>query len=279
MAVKTQNRMVIILLLCVMMLLTGCAEKNQTVSETPERSDVTIVVSSTSEIGVENTNGETGKEVSLAVTTTVGQESTATTALSTAGTGSGNDNQAEKTEDIIVASATGTETRTSTGKVANSIIATVTPEIKIVTETTPVSSTEEKQKGAAVANASSDPVEIKFAEMYGGSSSRGLQFSEKMKSLDGKKVVMTGYMAPPLKPSLTFFVLTRSPMAICPFCDSDASWPEDIVLIYMPKGKSGTPSDAVIRVTGTLELGSHTDPDTGFVSQARIYSDTVEIVR
>jgi hypothetical protein len=130
-----------------------------------------------------------------------------------------------------------------------------------------------------VAPEGNKPVAVKFSEMYAGSSSRGLQFSDKLKSLSGKKVVMTGYMAPPLKPSLTFFVLTREPLALCPFCSSDASWPEDIVLTYLPKGKDMTPTQSLLRVTGTLELGSRTDPETGFVSQARIYADKIEPVQ
>ena len=27
-----------------------------------------------------------------------------------------------------------------------------------------------------------------------------------------------------------FFVLTRSPVALCPFCDSDKDWPADIIV-------------------------------------------------
>lgn len=138
---------------------------------------------------------------------------------------------------------------------------------------------ETPEESVAPGSESGQPVEIKFSEMYSGSSSRGLKFSEKLTALNGKKVVITGYMAPPLKPSFTFFVLTRQPMAICPFCSSDASWPEDIILVYLPKGESRTPTESILTVTGTLELGSHTDPDTGFVSQARIYPDTIKAVR
>ncbi|MHC1771869.1 MAG: hypothetical protein AB9907_09055 [Flexilinea sp.] len=139
----------------------------------------------------------------------------------------------------------------------------------------PVSFGFSKQKNTA----NDQPVEIKFSEIYSGSSSRGLKFSDLFLSLDGKKVSMKGYMAPPLKPSLTFFVLTREPMSICPFCSTDASWPEDIVLIYLPKPGETVPGDAVLKVTGLLELGSYTDPDTGFVSQARIYAEEIEMIR
>lgn len=123
------------------------------------------------------------------------------------------------------------------------------------------------------------PATLKFSELYSGGSSRGLQFSDKLKGLAGQKVAMNGYMAPPLKPALTFFVLTREPMAICPFCNSDANWPSDIVLVYMPQGKEVPPMEGVIKVTGKLDIGSYTDEETGFVSQVRIYADKVERVQ
>ncbi len=278
MAAKTPKRLVIpILLFCVALLLSGCAEKVQTVLETPERSEFTTVDNGASESDIDNKGDEIKKDILPVVTV---PESSETIALSTAETGSENDDQAGKIEETVVADATKTEKNASNEKPAGGSTATTGASLnETVTETVQSGSGKSENPKAAAVKDSEAPVEIKFAEMYGKSSSRGLQFSEKMKSLDGKKVFMTGYMAPPLKPSLTFFVLTRMPMAICPFCDSDASWPEDIVLIYMPKGQSGTPSDSVLRVTGTLELGSHTDPDTGFVSQARIYSDTVETMR
>lgn len=125
----------------------------------------------------------------------------------------------------------------------------------------------------------SGPTTLKFSELYSAGSSRGLKFSDKLTSLAGKKVVMNGFMAPPLKPALTFFVLTREPMAVCPFCNSDANWPEDIVLVYMPQGKEVPPMEGVIKVTGTLDIGSYTDQETGFVSQVRIHADQVERVQ
>ncbi|GHV26088.1 hypothetical protein FACS18948_0950 [Clostridia bacterium] len=122
---------------------------------------------------------------------------------------------------------------------------------------------------------SDEPVALKFSELYGESSVRGLRFSDKLNELAGKTIVMKGYMAPPLKPSLDFFVLTSQPMSICPFCDSDASWPADIVLVHMKKDSSIIATAVPLEVTGRLDTGSYTDEVTGFVSQIRIYADKV----
>jgi hypothetical protein len=119
---------------------------------------------------------------------------------------------------------------------------------------------------------------LAFEEMYSSASSLGLVLSDRLKSLDGQGVVMEGFMAPPLKPTLRFFVLTSVPMAICPFCSTDANWPNNIVLVYLKKEASALPFDRPIRVEGSLEIGSKTDEETGFVSLVRIYATRIEAV-
>jgi len=96
------------------------------------------------------------------------------------------------------------------------------------------------------------------------------QFTEKARRLAGKTVEMRGYMAPPLKPEIEFFVLTSLPTAICPFCDAAASWPDDIVLIFMGRPIRALAYDRLIKVTGKLEIGTDTDEVTGFVSRVRL---------
>jgi len=100
------------------------------------------------------------------------------------------------------------------------------------------------------------------------------KFTEKAKRLSGKPVEMRGYMAPPLKPEIDFFVLTSLPTAICPFCDAAAAWPDDIVLIFMGRPIRALAYDRLIRVTGTLEIGTDTDEVTGFVSRVRLRDST-----
>lgn len=125
---------------------------------------------------------------------------------------------------------------------------------------------------ALEANAAS----LDFSDMYSGASSEGLVFSDTLNSLNGSKVTMTGFMAPPLKPSINFFVLTETPMAVCPFCSTDADWPYNMVVVYVNGSVDALPYDQEVTVTGTLDLGSYMDGDTGFVSQVRLLDATVE---
>jgi hypothetical protein len=112
--------------------------------------------------------------------------------------------------------------------------------------------------------------DITFDELYGKVSVLGLEFSEKVKQLNGKEIAMRGFMAPPLKAEAHFFVLTEIPMSICPFCSTDSDWPDNIVVVYLDDKQTFTQSSQTIEVRGKLETGSWTDPDTGFVSLLRI---------
>lgn len=112
--------------------------------------------------------------------------------------------------------------------------------------------------------------DITFDELYGKVSVLGLEFSEKVRQLNGKEVAMRGFMAPPLKAEAQFFVLTEIPMSICPFCSTDSDWPDNIVVVYLDEKQTFTQPSQTIEVRGKLETGSWTDPDTGFVSLLRI---------
>ena len=107
-------------------------------------------------------------------------------------------------------------------------------------------------------------------ELYGKVGVLGLEFSPKVLELDGEQVRITGFMAPPLKAEANFFVLGKQPMAICPFCSSDADWPDDIVVIYLKRKQTFEHTTGLVAVEGTLEHGSWTDPETGFVSLLRL---------
>lgn len=118
--------------------------------------------------------------------------------------------------------------------------------------------------------------ELGFDDLYSSVSSRGVTISDKLRSNEGCTVSMVGFMAPPLTPTINFFVLTREPMSICPFCGSDADWPTDIVVVKLSEPVTALPFDSPIRVTGTLELGSEVDAETGFVSLVRIKATGLE---
>ncbi|AGT10395.1 hypothetical protein [Paracoccus aminophilus] len=112
--------------------------------------------------------------------------------------------------------------------------------------------------------------ELSFNELYGSFSALGLEFSDKVKTLTGQRVGIEGFMAPPLKAEATFFVLTEIPMALCPFCSTDADWPDNILVVYLDRKQTFTDPNQRIEARGLLERGSWTDPDTGFVSQLRL---------
>jgi hypothetical protein len=77
-------------------------------------------------------------------------------------------------------------------------------------------------------------------------------------------------MAPPLRAESDFFVLTKNPLSICPFCQSDADWPLDILVVYLSEASPLVTAGAKVNVSGTLDEGSYIDPESGFVSQLRV---------
>jgi len=107
---------------------------------------------------------------------------------------------------------------------------------------------------------------VDFSDLY----QKETVFSNLAESLNGADVEMVGFMAPPLKAEATFFVLTRMPMGVCPFCESAADWPSDIVVVYTEDPISVVPFNFPIRVFGRLELGVYKDEAMGFVSRVRI---------
>ncbi|SCB43686.1 hypothetical protein GA0061102_104110 [Rhizobium miluonense] len=109
-----------------------------------------------------------------------------------------------------------------------------------------------------------------FGELYKSFGPLGLEFSDKVKQLSGKDVAIKGFMAPPLKAEAAFFVLTEIPMSLCPFCSSDADWPDNIVVVYLSSKQTFVQFNAPIMARGVLEFGSWTDPETGFISQLRL---------
>jgi hypothetical protein len=114
------------------------------------------------------------------------------------------------------------------------------------------------------------PSPISFDALYKSFGVTGYVFSARLTGLTGKPVAITGYLAPPLKAESKFFVLTREPLALCPFCQSDADWPVDIVVVYLRRVSTLLPAGVRLTVQGRLDLGSWTDPETGFVSQLRV---------
>ncbi len=111
---------------------------------------------------------------------------------------------------------------------------------------------------------------LDFNALYKSIGVRGAIFSDAVTRLAGSKVAIGGYMAPPLAAESRFFVLTSTPMTICPFCQSDADWPIDIVVIYMRHVVAMVDGGTRVEARGRLDIGSWTDPISGFVSLLRL---------
>ncbi|MHC9234603.1 hypothetical protein ACX9MO_03065 [Pseudooceanicola sp. 502str34] len=94
--------------------------------------------------------------------------------------------------------------------------------------------------------------------------------SDLARASEGKRIAVDGYMAPPLKAESNFFVLTRRPMSVCPFCETEADWPNDILAVYTKRTVDVVPYNVKIVTSGVLELGAYRDPETGFLSMVRL---------
>lgn len=108
---------------------------------------------------------------------------------------------------------------------------------------------------------------IKLRELY---KRKGRGLSEFAEANAGTRIGVEGYMAPPLKAESRFFVLTKIPMAVCPFCETEADWPDDILAVYTKRVVDVVPFNVKITAAGVLELGAYKDPDTGFLSLLRL---------
>lgn len=94
--------------------------------------------------------------------------------------------------------------------------------------------------------------------------------SPKAEALAGREVELLGFMAPSLKIDAPFFVLVKSPMDTCPFCSPDATWPDQLAVVYLTAPIEPVGPYQKLLVRGTLELGAQTDPDTGLTSHLRL---------
>ena len=111
---------------------------------------------------------------------------------------------------------------------------------------------------------------VKLRDLY----DRDRWMSDLATSNVGERITVEGFMAPPLKARAQFFVLTKMPMAVCPFCETSAEWPDNILAVYTKRVVNVIPFNVGIEARGVLELGEYRDPETGFVSMVRLADAT-----
>ncbi len=119
--------------------------------------------------------------------------------------------------------------------------------------------------------------DLKFKEMYRMPiGPKGLEPTDKLLSLNGKKVRMVGYMVTQEKAYSDFLILTSLPVQMG---DEDESLSDDLppsaVFVHLAPGLAakGLPNiQGLIQLTGTLRTGSREEPD-GHVSSVRLELD------
>lgn len=101
---------------------------------------------------------------------------------------------------------------------------------------------------------------IRLRDLY----NKDLSFSDLALESRDQRIDVAGFMAPPLKADSLFFVLTKMPMAVCPFCEPTSPWPDDILAIFCKRTVEVVPFNVPIVVSGLLQLNPMFDPDSGF---------------
>lgn len=122
---------------------------------------------------------------------------------------------------------------------------------------------------------------LELDRLYGPEEERsgpGVIFSDLARDHDGKRVLFRGYIAPQLIAESTFFVLADIPMSVCPFCETEAEWPNNIIAIYAKRVIDAPPFWHEVEVDGVLRLGAFDDPDTGFLSMIRLEDAVFRVV-
>lgn len=120
---------------------------------------------------------------------------------------------------------------------------------------------------------------LPFAVSCGDDSSATLiSFSEAasveyLKTLDGKKVSIIGYMSSLSPVSGSFMYLMNMPYQSCPFCVPNTTQLSNTMAVYAKKNSSFKYTDKAILVTGTLKFGNYVD-DYGYVYNYRIENAT-----
>ncbi len=126
-----------------------------------------------------------------------------------------------------------------------------------------------------------DVTDLKFGEFFKMPiGPRGLDPSEKLLSLAGKRVRIVGYMVRQETPAAGVFMLVPLPVALG---DEDEALSDDLpastVFVHVGQAAQSESSKPVphyaglLRLTGTLSLGSFDEPD-GHVSTVRLQLDS-----
>lgn len=116
--------------------------------------------------------------------------------------------------------------------------------------------------------------QIKFNEMY-ETTSNNKDVSQKLKLLNGKKVLLSGYMAEQSPVDESFIYLVSQPYVVCPFCTLGDITKLDVMSVYMANGTGIKFRTNAVEIYGTLEVEAKEDA-FGYTTQFRIIADRIE---
>ena len=116
--------------------------------------------------------------------------------------------------------------------------------------------------------------QIKFNEMY-ETNLATKEVSQKLKLLNGKKVILSGYMAEQSPVDESFIYLVSQPYVVCPFCTLGDITKLDVMTVYMANGTGIKFRTNAVEIYGTLEVEPKQD-SFGYTTQFRIIADRVE---
>lgn len=103
------------------------------------------------------------------------------------------------------------------------------------------------------------------------------QSIDELEKLNGKEVVIIGYMSTLSPISGKFMYLMNLPYQSCPFCVPNTTQLANTIAVYAKSSKGFEFTDRAIQVTGILEFGDCTD-DFGYVYNYRIVCATYKVL-
>jgi len=108
--------------------------------------------------------------------------------------------------------------------------------------------------------------DVKFSKKYDATLGIELltaSFGESVKALDGKEIIIKGYIIP-LDPLGTQYVISRNPMASCFFCGG--SGPETVAELRLhPKSIRRYATDELLSFKGVLKLNESNSASLNYV--------------
>lgn len=100
---------------------------------------------------------------------------------------------------------------------------------------------------------------------------------ETIKSLDGKAVTITGYMATLSPLSGDYIYLMNMPYQSCPFCVPNSQQLANTMAVYAAKGVKFEFTDRPVKISGTMKIEDYTD-EYGYFYNYRIVDAKYETV-